>query len=195
MAERQIKDFKIQIKSYLVHHPEPSVPGSIWIHCPERLNGLAFNWMNVYELLTSGRRGLVANQTKAPRKPSGSVWGSLLPLLFRITLITICSSSKEPKWACGKLEGRSKWFLRLSFTYSLLKGPSTLILGQDPVVRVSVGENEPTRLAKIKLIGSTQCWQGCRETGSLGGEWKLVEPFFWGVLEGGVRSEGLGNKY
>ena len=38
------------------------------MRCPERLNGLAFNWMNVYDLLTAGRRGLVANQIKARKE-------------------------------------------------------------------------------------------------------------------------------
>lgn len=127
------------------------------------MDWLSAGWMSMI-CWHLAERVLQPIKSKAPRKQLGSFWGSLPPLLFRITLITICESSKEPEWACGKLEG---CFLLLAFTESLLKGPHTPIWWQDPVVRVSMKENEPIRLAKIKLLGCIQYWQGCRETGSL----------------------------
>ena len=136
---------------------------------------------------------LQPTKSKPPWKPWGSVGRSPPPLLCRITLITICEYSKEPKWARGKLEGG---FLLLAFTNGLLGGPHILILWQDPVVSISAKENEAISLAKSKLIFSTQYWQGCRETVSMcWWKWKLVEPFLWRVLEGGIRDLWLGSRY
>lgn len=123
--------------------------------------------MNAYDLLTSGRRGLVANQIKAPLETFG--------FCLRISAPTSSQNhpdhhllvSQRASMSVWQIRRREQWFLLLCSPTASSKAHPTLILGQDLVVRVSVKETELIRLAKIKPIGSTQNWQWYRETGNL----------------------------